>query len=100
ALEQAPHGLLRHLSILSGQERQTLLEHWSGRMRGGPATALVADAQGAAPGHCTGVSLFEARVQQDPDALAVVQGERRLTYGELNARANRLAHRLIGQGVG
>ncbi|MCT9078846.1 non-ribosomal peptide synthetase [Streptomyces fulvoviolaceus] len=35
----------------------------------------------------------------DPDATAVVQGERLTTYGQLNARANRLAHRLIALGV-
>jgi amino acid adenylation domain-containing protein/non-ribosomal peptide synthase protein (TIGR01720 family) len=43
--------------------------------------------------------LFAARVAADPDATALVQGERATTYGELNTRANRLAHRLIGLGV-
>ncbi|MGV8358618.1 AMP-binding protein, partial [Pseudomonas aeruginosa] len=35
-----------------------------------------------------------------PRATAVVYGERALDYGELNLRANRLAHRLIELGVG
>ena len=44
--------------------------------------------------------LFEAQVERDPQATAVVFGEESLTYQELNARANRLAHHLIGLGVG
>ena len=45
-------------------------------------------------------SLFEARVTRTPDAVALVFGEARLTYGELNRRANQLAHVLIRRGVG
>jgi amino acid adenylation domain-containing protein len=44
--------------------------------------------------------LFEARVERTPDAPAVVFEERRLTYGELNGRANQLAHYLKKLGVG
>jgi amino acid adenylation domain-containing protein len=44
--------------------------------------------------------MIEARVARSPEALAVVDGERRLTYRELNERANRLAHRLRKNGVG
>ncbi|MGQ3085491.1 MAG: amino acid adenylation domain-containing protein, partial [Hydrogenophaga sp.] len=42
---------------------------------------------------------IEAQARRDPDAVALVFGERSLSYGELNARANALAHRLIGLGV-
>ena len=46
------------------------------------------------------VGLFEAQVRRDPDAIAVSCGEAGLTFGELDCRANRLAHHLLGLGVG
>ncbi|WP_277965037.1 amino acid adenylation domain-containing protein, partial [Pseudomonas sp. RIT-To-2] len=45
-------------------------------------------------------SLIEAQVQRSPDAVALLFGEQRLSYGELNQRANRLAHHLRERGVG
>ena len=44
--------------------------------------------------------LFEARVDRDPDAIALVFGDQRISYRELEGRANALAHRLIALGVG
>jgi amino acid adenylation domain-containing protein len=43
---------------------------------------------------------FEARVRRSPDAVALVCGAASLTYRELNARANRVAHGLIDSGIG
>ena len=43
--------------------------------------------------------LFERQVERGPDAIALVAGEERLSYGELNRRADRLAHRLMAQGI-
>ncbi|PAZ17066.1 non-ribosomal peptide synthetase [Streptomyces sp. SA15] len=43
--------------------------------------------------------LFEGRAAADPDAVAAVQGERQWTYGELNARANRLGRALLARGL-
>ena len=44
--------------------------------------------------------LFEAVVDADPGREVLVVGDRRLTYAELDERANRLAHVLTGAGVG
>jgi amino acid adenylation domain-containing protein len=46
------------------------------------------------------VKIFEEQVEQTPDAVAIVFGERKLSYGELNARANQLARHLRHSGVG
>ncbi len=42
---------------------------------------------------------FAAQVARTPDLVAVSSGDARLTYRQLDERANRLAHRLIGLGV-
>lgn len=44
--------------------------------------------------------LFEEQVERTPDAVALVFEDEQLTYQELNARANQLAHYLQGLGVG
>ncbi|MFJ2744338.1 amino acid adenylation domain-containing protein [Streptomyces sp. NPDC087440] len=46
------------------------------------------------------VERFAARVAEAADVVAVVCGEESLTYGELDARAERLARVLVGRGVG
>lgn len=43
--------------------------------------------------------LFEEQVEKSPDACAVICGDRRLSYGEINARADRLAWELIELGL-
>jgi amino acid adenylation domain-containing protein len=44
--------------------------------------------------------LFELQVERAPDAVAVICDGKRLSYGELNAKANQVAHYLRNQGIG
>ncbi|MEA2984725.1 MAG: hypothetical protein QOD94_979, partial [Alphaproteobacteria bacterium] len=46
------------------------------------------------------VKLFEEQVERTPDAVAIVFGEQKLSYGDLNARANRLARYLRQSRIG
>ncbi|HEX3131787.1 MAG TPA: amino acid adenylation domain-containing protein [Thermoanaerobaculia bacterium] len=85
-----PARRLSELPLLDEAETAQLLQEWS---RTGPAPA--ADGTGE-----TLHELFEARVRRDPEALALIDGRTRLSYGELNRRANRLAHTLRDLGVG
>ncbi len=75
------------LPLLTAAERQKLLVDWNQIDSGHPPDACLHE-------------LFEAQVHRAPDSIAVVYEEHELTYRELNVRANRLAHHLIGMGVG
>jgi len=86
AVVATPDAPLHRLEILSAAERHILLENFNA------TTCPLPDA--------TLPALFEAQVARAPQAIAQVFGEESLTYGELNALANRLAHHLIGLGVG
>ncbi|MDB6372144.1 non-ribosomal peptide synthetase, partial [Photorhabdus bodei] len=86
ALEQAPQMPVRQLEILPEAERTLLLTTWN-------AT------EAAYPDQLCIHQLFEQQVEQTPDATALVYQEQTLSYAELNARANRLAHQLIALGV-
>jgi amino acid adenylation domain-containing protein/non-ribosomal peptide synthase protein (TIGR01720 family) len=82
----APDQPLSALSMLAAEERERLLGAW-----GGVVTAYPRDA--------TITGLFEAQAARTPASLAVVYGDVRLSYAELNLRANRLAHQLRSHGV-
>ncbi|WP_152980172.1 AMP-binding protein, partial [Pseudomonas corrugata] len=86
ALEQSPLAPLGELQILPPAERRQLLETWN-------ASDVVYADNALIHGQ------FEARAATHPDAVAVVFESRTLTYGELNARANRLAHHLLVLGI-
>ncbi|HEV7369577.1 amino acid adenylation domain-containing protein, partial [Arenibaculum sp.] len=74
------------LPLLSQEERHRLLVEWN-------------DTAAAYPRERCLHELFEEQVARSPDAAAVVFEGTALTYRELNARANRLAHRLRAFGV-
>ncbi|MCF5332595.1 amino acid adenylation domain-containing protein, partial [Pseudomonas syringae] len=86
ALEHSPESLLRSLEMLPRSERQ-LLQEWNATAVDYPQGACVHQ-------------LFEAQVEKTPEAIALVFEARTFTYAQLNARANQLAHHLIGLGIG
>jgi nonribosomal peptide synthetase DhbF len=86
AAVKAPDAPLRNLDMLQPDERAVLTGMVDPAQRKTRATVLP--------------EWFESRVAHNAAAVAVICGNDRLTYGELNRRANRLAHLLIGMGVG
>jgi len=78
----APDCRVADLPLLAGAERHRLLVKWNHTRAWYPEEALVTD-------------LFERQVEQTPDAAAVVFHDAGLSYRELDARANRLAHHLL-----
>ncbi|ROO59670.1 non-ribosomal peptide synthase protein (TIGR01720 family)/amino acid adenylation domain-containing protein [Micromonospora sp. Llam0] len=84
------------LSLLTGAESGLIAE--ANDTDAAPAVR-AADA-GTAAAEVSLSGLFEAQVARTPDAIAVRDGADELSYAELNARANQLAHLLIGRGAG
>ena len=82
-----PQTRIGALPMLEEAERQQALQRWRG-----PEVAIGS-------GMCL-PRLFEAQAARTPDAPAVMSGEATLSYRELDAAANRLAHYLRAQGVG
>ncbi|MFF9607747.1 condensation domain-containing protein, partial [Streptomyces sp. NPDC014684] len=82
----APGARLSELNMLTEGERREILVDWNGVAGPYPETATI---------H----RLIEERVAAGPEAVAVTHGDRSWTYGEINARANQLAHHLRGAGV-
>jgi amino acid adenylation domain-containing protein len=78
---------LDELSILSDQERQHLLVDWNDSRRSYPTDRCLHE-------------LFEAQACRTPENIALSGGGVELTYRELDAKANQLAHCLRKQGVG
>ncbi|MBC9908991.1 non-ribosomal peptide synthase/polyketide synthase [Chitinophaga varians] len=81
AIVAAPSQQIGALPMLAAAEEQQLLQTFNDTASRYPAGKAVID-------------LFEAQVQQTPDAVAVVFGADQYTYRQLNERANQLAHYL------
>ncbi|HYW06121.1 MAG TPA: amino acid adenylation domain-containing protein, partial [Longimicrobium sp.] len=87
ALESAPETPLARIDVLPEAERRLVVETWNATVPASPRASLVHEQ-------------FEGWAAGAPEAVAVVHAGGALTYGELNARANRLAHHLRARGVG
>ena len=81
-----PDRAIGSLDVLSHDERHTILHGWNDTARAIPSVTLP--------------ELFSAQVARSPNAIAVVFEDQSLTYAQLDARSNQLAHRLIRWGVG
>ncbi|SHE68963.1 amino acid adenylation domain-containing protein [Seinonella peptonophila] len=75
-----------NIKLASNQEQQQLLE-WS-------------EANASYPQQQTLPQLFQQQVSLYPDAIAVIDGERKLTYRELDQRSNQLARLIQAKGIG
>src|SRR6266540_2149113 len=84
AIASAPELPVRELPLLTEREWEQLRE-WN--------RTELAHACRPAP------ELFEEQARRQPDAVALACADEELTYGELNERANRLAHHLVALGV-
>ena len=81
-----PDWPISHAPMVTPTERRKICVAWNDTAR-------------AYPPRCVH-ELFEAQAANQPDAVAVIDDATRLTYGELNRRANQLARRLRARGVG
>jgi amino acid adenylation domain-containing protein len=81
-----PGDTLTQLPMLAVKERQRLLETWNDTRREYPRDKCLHQ-------------LFEEQVARTPEADAVVFNGQRMSYAQLNARANQLAHYLRTLGV-
>src|SRR5436305_7950486 len=80
-------GPVAELPLLAAGERDQILLVWSGAENAPAGTGCLHE-------------LFEAQAARTPEATALIAGELRWTYAELNRRANRLAHHLRRLGAG
>ena len=81
-----PEARLSELPLLTEFERQQLLVEWNDTATSFPGDKCIHE-------------LFEAQAAATPHAVAVMYESSQLTYAELNAQANQLAHHLRGLGV-
>jgi amino acid adenylation domain-containing protein len=86
AVVSNPHQPISEIHYLTEMERRQMLEAWNESRREYVAEPTIQ-------------TLFERQVKLRPEAVAVVFESENLSYGELNRRANQLAHYLREEGV-
>ncbi len=86
AMVSEPESDYRNIALLSDEEWSNI-QKWNQTAREFPRESSIAEQ-------------FELQVEKRPEATALVSGSERLSYRELNERANQLAHYLKEQGVG
>ncbi|HYO72818.1 MAG TPA: amino acid adenylation domain-containing protein, partial [Archangium sp.] len=84
---EAPQRRVSELSLMSGPERTQVLLEWNATAAEYPRERCIHE-------------LIAEQARQRPDAVALTHGPERLTYGELERRANQVAHALASLGVG
>ena len=84
---RAPERKLAELDLLSREEARQVIYDWNRTERDYPRDRPIHD-------------VFALRAKELPDRAAISSGSATLTYGELDARSDRLARRLRGFGVG
>ncbi len=82
-----PGRKLSEVRLLKDADERLLLEEWNETAADYPRDSLAHE-------------LFERQAELTPERTACVEGARRLSYRELNERANRLARSLAARGVG
>ncbi|MDI3288328.1 non-ribosomal peptide synthetase [Polyangium sp. 15x6] len=87
ALAASPGSRVCDLALVSEEERRRVLVEWNQTDAEYPRDAALG-------------AVFSAEARKHPHATAITHGDRTLSYGELEVRANRLAHRLLSLGVG
>ena len=86
ALETAPGTAVRTVEVMPKREREQVLYEWNRTKVEYPQRSVH--------------EMFEEQAERRPEAVAVEYEGRKLSYGELNRRANQLGHYLRKQGVG
>jgi microcystin synthetase protein McyB len=86
AISTNPERRIAELPILTEQERHQVLVDWNDTTTDYPRDKCIQQ-------------LFEEQVDRTPEAVAVVDGDRQLTYQDLNRRGNQVAHYLRSLGV-
>ena len=87
AVVENPEMPISRLPLLNEKARQRVLAEWNATQSAYPKEKCIQE-------------LVEAQVARQPETIAVVHEGNKLTYRELNQRANQLAHYLRQQGVG